>query len=107
VAYQRGKFSLDDYIKVISPGYSVDGFCDAIANYEVDGKPIEVRNPAWDDVLPETPEEEMLALLKKVRDSFLFTEDGPSGDYIAVNEEADNHHFDEICKLINRIDPKK
>jgi hypothetical protein len=50
---------------------------------------------------------EILTVLKKVRDSFLFTEDGPSGDYIAVSEEADNHHFDEICKLINRIDPPK
>lgn len=46
---------------------------------------------------------EALPLLTSIRDSFLYTEDGPSGDYTGVSSEADYHHFDEICKYINKF----
>lgn len=42
--------------------------------------------------------------LKSVRDSFIYTDDGPDGSYLAVDPEAENHHFDEVCERLKQID---
>lgn len=44
--------------------------------------------------------EQLRGLLTKVRDSFIYSEDDVPGG-IGVMQEAENHHFDEICAVLN------